>query len=178
MLSHTPRHAGEPHVCLVTHPGMLVSLACGLSHSAMSNSFRPLGLWPTRLLCPWRVSRQEYWSRLPCLPPGDLPSSGIKPRSPALQADSLLPEPPGKPKNTGVGDLSFLQGIFPTQELNQSLLQGRRILYQLSYQRSPVLNQGEQVCKKQAGTLGSSASVLAPGHMSLIATKYKAIIKD
>ena len=61
-------------------------------------------------------SRQEYWSRLPCLPPGDLPNPGIEPRSPALQADSLLSEPPGKPKNTGVGSLSFLKGIFPTQE--------------------------------------------------------------
>ena len=33
-------------------------------------------------------SRQEYWSVLPCSPPGDLPDSGIKPTSPALQADS------------------------------------------------------------------------------------------
>jgi len=43
-------------------------------------------------------SRQEYWSRLPFPTPGDLPNSGIKPRSPALQADSLLSEPPGKPR--------------------------------------------------------------------------------
>ena len=42
-------------------------------------------------------SRQEYWSGLPCSPPVDLPNSGIEPRSPALQADSLLSEPPGKP---------------------------------------------------------------------------------
>ena len=34
-------------------------------------------------------SRQEYWSGLPCPPPGDFPDPGIKPRSPALQADSL-----------------------------------------------------------------------------------------
>ena len=46
----------------------------------------------------------------------DLPNPGIKPRSPALQADSLPAEPPGKPKNAGVGSLSLLQGIFPTQE--------------------------------------------------------------
>ena len=39
---------------------------------------------------------------------------------------------PGKPKNTGVGSLSLLQGIFPTQELNQGLLHYRWILYQLS----------------------------------------------
>ena len=42
-------------------------------------------------------SRQEYWSGLPCPPPGDLPNPGIEPRSPALQADSLPSEPPGKP---------------------------------------------------------------------------------
>ena len=75
-------------------------------------------------------SRQEYWNGLPWPPPGDLPNPGIKPRSPALQVDSLLSEPPGKPKTTVVGNLSFLQGIFPTQELNQGLLQCRRILYQ------------------------------------------------
>ena len=39
-------------------------------------------------------SRQEYWSGCPFLPPGDLPDPGIKPRSPSLQADALLPEPP------------------------------------------------------------------------------------
>ena len=45
-------------------------------------------------------SRQEYWSRLPCPPPGDLPKLGIKPRSSALQVDSLLSEPgPGKQGN-------------------------------------------------------------------------------
>ena len=42
-------------------------------------------------------SRQEYWSRLPFPSPEDLPDPGIEPRSPALQADSLLSEPSGKP---------------------------------------------------------------------------------
>ena len=42
-------------------------------------------------------SRQEYWSGLPWPPPGDLPEGGIESASPALQADSLLTEPPGKP---------------------------------------------------------------------------------
>ena len=41
-------------------------------------------------------SRQEYWSELPFPSPGDLPDPGIKPRSPALQADTLTSEPPGK----------------------------------------------------------------------------------
>ena len=73
---------------------------------------------------------------MPCPPPRDLPKPGIKTRSPTLQADSLLSEPPGKPKNTGVGSLSLLQGNFPTQELNWGLLHCRQIPYQLSYQGS------------------------------------------
>ena len=42
-------------------------------------------------------SRQEYWGRLPFLPPGDLPDPGIEPMSPPVQVDSLPAEPPGKP---------------------------------------------------------------------------------
>ena len=41
-------------------------------------------------------SGQGYWSGLPCPPPGDLPNPGIEPRSPTLQEDPLLSEPPGK----------------------------------------------------------------------------------
>ena len=59
---------------------------------------------------------------------------GIKPRFPTLQMDSLLPEPPKKPMNTGVCSLSLLQGIFQTQESNQGLLHCRQVLYQRSYQ--------------------------------------------
>ena len=44
-------------------------------------------------------------------------------RSPTLQADSLLSEPPGKPKNTGVGSLFLLQGIDPGIELGSPALQ-------------------------------------------------------
>ena len=53
----------------------------------------------TRLLCSLSMGflREEYWSGLICPPPGDLSNPGIEPRSPALQADSLLSEPPGKP---------------------------------------------------------------------------------
>ena len=66
--------------------------------------------------------------------------SGIEPRSPASQADSLSAEPQGKPKNIGVGSLSLLQGIFPTQESNQGLLHRRWILYQLRYQGSKKIS--------------------------------------
>ena len=44
-----------------------------------------------------KFSRQEYWIGLPFLSPGDLPNPGIKPRSAALQADSLPSGPPRKP---------------------------------------------------------------------------------
>ena len=57
-------------------------------------------------MIPWTVAhqaplsmeffRQEYWSGLPFLPPEDLPDPEIKLGSPAVQADSLLSEPPGK----------------------------------------------------------------------------------
>ena len=58
------------------------SFACMLSHSVVSDSLRPYGLWPTRLLCPWNF--------------------------------------PGK--NTRVGCHFLLQGIFPSQGTNPSLL--------------------------------------------------------
>ena len=50
------------------------------------------------LATPWTplsmgFSRQEYWNGLPFTSPGDLPDPGIKPRSPALQADPLPTEP-------------------------------------------------------------------------------------
>ena len=109
----------------------------GLSCSIMSDSLRPPGLYPARPLCPWGFSRQEHWRGLPCPPPADLPNPGIEPRSPTLWADSLPPEPPGKPKSTGVGSVSLLQGIFPTQELNQGFLHCRQILYQLGHLGGP-----------------------------------------
>ena len=78
-------------------------------------------------------SRPEYWSGEQFSSPGDLPNPGIEARPPTLQADSLPTEPSGKPKNTEAGSPSLLQGIFPTQELNQCLLHCRQILYQLRY---------------------------------------------
>ena len=46
------------------------------------------------------LSQPEYWSRLPFPSPGELPDPGTKPGSPALQADPLPSEPPGKPGHT------------------------------------------------------------------------------
>ena len=70
---------------------------CQVARSVVSDSFAT----------PWTVahqappsmgfSRQEYWSGLPFPSAGDFPNPEIKSRSPALQADALTSEPPGKP---------------------------------------------------------------------------------
>ena len=91
----------------------------------------------------------------------DLPRSGMEPMSPALASEFFTTEPPEKVKvkvaqscrtlrphglyspwnspdqNTGVGSLSLLQGIFPTQGSNPGVPHCRRILYQLSHKGSP-----------------------------------------
>jgi len=54
-------------------------------------------------------SRQEYWSGLPFPSPGDLPDPGIEPRSPALLADALTSEPPGKPTTSSNSACSMNQ---------------------------------------------------------------------
>ena len=97
------------------------------SHSVLCDP-----LWPCGLYSPWIFFRPEYWSGQPFPSPGALPKPGIELRSPTLQVDSLPAEPPGKPKNTGVGSLSLFQWIFLTQELNRGLLHCRWILYQPS----------------------------------------------
>ena len=101
------------------------------SHSVVSNSLGPYGLLQSMVF-----SRLEYWSGYPFSSPGNLLNPGIECRSLTLQADSLPAEPQEKSKNTGVGSLSLLQGILPTQEFNWGLPHCRWILHQLSYQGS------------------------------------------
>ena len=76
-------------------PKDIIERESNVSCSVVSDSFpHHHGLQLTRPLYPWGFSRQEYWSGLPFLSPGDLPDPGIEPVSPALQADSLLSESP------------------------------------------------------------------------------------
>ena len=63
----------------------------------MSDSFVTLWTIASQAPLSMEFARQEFWSGLPFPPPGDLADPGIEPRSPALQADSLPSEPPGKP---------------------------------------------------------------------------------
>ena len=53
-------------------------------------------------------SRQEYWSGLPCPPPGNLPNPGIEPASPGLPADSLLLSHEGSPMKTYLATGHFI----------------------------------------------------------------------
>ena len=108
----------------------LFMFCAGLSHSVVSNSLQPCGLWPERLLCLWGFSSQEYWSGLPCSPFRDLPN--LKQILYSLSHQE-------SPRILEWSSLSLFQGIFLSQELNQCLLHYRKIFYQLSYQGRPYL---------------------------------------
>ena len=143
-------------------------------NSQSSNSLYPVSIslsrvrlfttpWTTACQDPlsWGFSKQEYWSGLPCPPPGDLPNPEIEPRSPTLQVEFLLSEPPGKPKNTGVGSLSLLHWNFLTQESHRGLLHCRQIPYQLSYLGSPFPQQTSllsDTAHQHSNTTGSPRS--------------------
>ena len=73
-----------------------INLCVCVSRSVMSNSLNPMVCSHQASLSKG-CSRQEYWRGLSFPTPGDLPHPGIEPGSPALQANSLLSEPPRKP---------------------------------------------------------------------------------
>ena len=64
---------------LSKHPKIACCMPLCSVASFMSDSLQPHGLEPTRLLCPWWFSQQEFWSGLSSPPPRDLPDPGIKP---------------------------------------------------------------------------------------------------
>ena len=69
-------------------------------------------------------SRQEYWSGLPFPSPGDLPNPGVEPGSPALQADALPSQPPGKPiwTKTNFSSPPSPQGYFGRMKVKVDVL--------------------------------------------------------
>ena len=77
-----------PFATAAHHEGVC---ACVLSRCSCVRLF--VTPWAIARQAPLSVgfSRQEYWSGLPCPPPGGLPDPGTEPRSPALQADALPP---------------------------------------------------------------------------------------
>ena len=107
------------------------------------------------LTCPWDISkapssRSNSWSacsNLSLLRSPGFPGSSVIKKWKSVSYVQLFATPwtlyspwnsPGQ--NTGVGSLSFLQGIFPTQGLNPGLPHYRHILYQLSHQGSPYIS--------------------------------------
>ena len=128
------------------------------SHSVMPDSLRSHGLQHVSLPCP-SPTPQVYPNSCPlsqwchqtispsvvpffsCLQ--SFPASGSFPISQFTSeffCDPMGYTVHGIGQNTGVGSLSLLQGIFPVQELNWHLLHCRWILYQLTYQGSPVMS--------------------------------------
>ena len=80
----------SPWLQLCLHP------ICAGLYWVVSNSLRPHGREPARLLCPWGFSRQEYWNGLPCPSPRE--SSQSRDRTQVSHLVGSLPsEPPGKP---------------------------------------------------------------------------------
>ena len=69
------------------------------SPQVVSDPYDPMECSPTKSPLSMGFSRQEYCSGLPSPSPGDRPNPGIEPQSPALQAEPLPTEPPGKPRN-------------------------------------------------------------------------------
>ena len=66
-------------------------------------------------------SRHEYWSGSPFPSPGDLSDPGIEPGSPALQADALPSEPPGKLSKKWVTLMDFNNKVYLTQHVPNSI---------------------------------------------------------
>ena len=73
-------------ITIIASKTLIVAVCCAKSFSCVQ-------LWTVPHQTPPSMgfSRQEYWSGLPCPPPGDLPNPGIEPEAPALKADSLPP---------------------------------------------------------------------------------------
>ena len=83
-----------PHTHTTPFPHHFVCVSCSVSRVCL---FAIPWTVAHQAPLPMEFSRQEYWSGWPFPSLRSLPNPGIKPASPALQADSLPAEPPGKP---------------------------------------------------------------------------------
>ena len=136
-----PMGCSPPGLCPWNSPGKSTRVGC---HALLQGIFLTQGSNPSHPHCRqilYCLSHQESSPRI--LEWVAYLFSGVssQPRNRtgvSCIAGGFLPsELPGQPKNTGVGSLSLLRGIFPTQESNWGLLHCRPILYQLNYQGSP-----------------------------------------
>ena len=126
-------------------------------------------LSPVRLFAtPWTVahlaplsmgfSRQEYWSGLPFPSPGDLPNPGIKPGSPALQADALSSEPP-RPLN-----MRSAKAMRRKCALSQQHAQtGGNVITWVSQETMVILPKCHKVSPESSFSLGKQAAETLQG---------------
>ena len=109
-------------------------------------------------------SRQEYWNRLPCPSPGDLPNPGMEPMSPALAGGFFTTEPPGKPIESLHNTYYLFMGwnleisiLFPPSEVVKALLcllciEQEKILHRTQWLRAkPVGSTGKAVMELHLG---------------------------
>ena len=87
---HTPKNEGAAPA----HTRHNIEVRMNLGTARCVCTVTSHSLRPRQAPLSMGLSRREDWSGLPCPPAGDLPDPGIQPRSPALQADSSLSEPP------------------------------------------------------------------------------------
>ena len=81
--------------------------------------------------------RQKYWSGLPFPSPGDLPDPGIEPMSPALQADALISESPGKLQHAFTTMLSNMRNQKKYENTNTNCVPG--LVLSLLYHYTPFI---------------------------------------
>ena len=95
-IKHVPTNNSSLMPLLGAHGVFIEWAVCVLSHSVVSDSATS---WTVALQAPLSMGffRQEYWSGLPCPPPGDLPDPGIVPTCPALAGGFFTTAPCGKP---------------------------------------------------------------------------------
>ena len=116
----------------------------------------------------WRACREEAWAAGVMGILGELEATALSTSTWKLRPTLCDPtdcSPWNSPaQNTGVGSLSLLQWLFPTQESNQSLQYCRRILPQLSHQGSPVHRSRPPACLTTGLTMGGRHWVPALPH--------------
>ena len=111
-----PGPGTEPCLMSPALAGRFLPLAASEKLMKVEVTQSRLTLQPQGLYSPWNSPGRKTGVGSLSLLQGNLPNPGIEPRSPALWADSLPAEPPGTPKNAGVGRLFILQWVCLTQE--------------------------------------------------------------
>ena len=108
--------------------------------SGVSNSLGFHALYPERLLCSWNSPGKNTRVGVPIARGSSQPRGWTL--NSCMTGSFLTSEPPGKPRNTGIGSLSLLQGICPTQESNRGVLHCRLMLYMLRFPGLAVCKYG------------------------------------